>query len=497
VASENSSLSPGASDAISLDKAHCWHPFTPNAVWLDPEFQPIVIAEAEGAELVDTKGRRYLDGNSSIWTNLHGHRHPHLDAALKGQIDRIAHSSFLGLSNTLAPGLAARLIRLAHKGLEDAKTDTDKADNLPEPGYAPDLNRCFYSDDGATAIEAGLKIVHQHWRLLRQERRTRYISLGGGYHGDTVGAMSIGHSATFHHHYGGLLFKSEEIRAPDCYRCPHNKAKPERADNRMARKCSMECARELERAVLEPGKGADDQQVAALVMEPRVQGAAGMIMHPPGYLARAAAVTREAGAKLILDEVMTGFARTGPLFAFQHEQEQDVNPDVVALAKGLTGGYLPMAATLVAEPIFQAFAGGADRAFYHGHSYTGNQLGCAVAGASLDVLEAPGFAAAHRERIATLRRLAELFWTHPNVGDVRQEGMILAVELVEDFETRRAFPRHRRLGWHVCERAREHRLLTRPIGDVLVIMPPYCCGEPELRRMVEALFRGLCDVLPM
>ncbi|MEZ0299987.1 MAG: adenosylmethionine--8-amino-7-oxononanoate transaminase [Candidatus Methylacidiphilales bacterium] len=478
----------GTNETIALDKAHCWHPFTPNATWLDPQYQPIMIAEAEGAELIDSTGRRYLDGNSSIWTNLHGHRHPHLDSTLKAQIDRIAHSSFLGLGNTLAPHLAARLIRLARNG-PGGGTDSTHSD---------DLNRCFYSDDGATAVEAGLKIVHQHWRQLGHEKRTRYLSLGGGYHGDTVGAMSLGHSDTFHHHYGKLLFKSEEIRAPDCYRCPYNKARPERNDNRLERKCSMECARELERAVLEKSDASGDgAEVAALIMEPRVQGAAGMIMHPPGYLAKAAEVTREAGAKLILDEVMTGFGRTGPLFAFQHEQEPGVQPDVVALAKGLTGGYLPMAATLITEQIFHAFDGGADRAFYHGHSYTGNQLGCAVAGASLDLLEAPGFVEKHRERIATLRRLAEHFWTHPNVGDVRQEGLILAVELVEDFETRRAFPRQKRLGWHVCEHAREHGLLTRAVGDVLVLMPLYCCGEPELRRMVEALFRGLCDVLPV
>ncbi|PTX94854.1 adenosylmethionine--8-amino-7-oxononanoate transaminase [Verrucomicrobia bacterium LW23] len=478
---------------MAADKSYCWHPFTPNATWLSPDFAPIVIAEAEGAELVDSQGHRYLDGNSSIWTNLHGHRHPYLNAALKAQIDRISHSSFLGLTNDRAPLLAERLIRVARNGLRGGDGGGDV--------FSHTLQRCFYSDDGATAMEAAIKIVHQHWRQLGETRRTRYISLSGGYHGDTVGAMSIGHSATFHHHYGGMLFPVEEVRGPDCYRCPHNRAKPEREDTRMTRKCAMECVRDLERAVhgkgVGPGAGeGEPAAVAALILEPRVQGAAGMIMHPEGYLAHAARIAREAEAKLILDEVMTGFCRTGPLFAFQHEQEPDVRPDAVALAKGLTGGYLPMAATLIAEPIFQAFSGGPDRAFYHGHSYTANQLGCAVADASLDLLEAEGFMEAHRQRISILRTLAQVFWTHPNVGDVRQEGLILAVELVEDFETRRPFAREKRLGWHVCERARRHGLLTRGIGDVLVLMPPYCCGEAELQRMVEALFRALYEVIP-
>lgn len=459
------------SEAVSLDRQYLWHPFTPHHVWLDPNFEPVVIVAGEGATLMDEQGRRYLDGNSSIWTNLHGHRRPELDQALRDQLDRIAHASFLGLTNDVAPYLARDLCQRASRTLP------------PDRG----LTRCFLSDDGSTAVEAALKIAWQYFQQNGQPQRTRFISLGSGYHGDTVGAMSVGHSTVFHRAYRQMLFPTVEVMPPACYRCPFNKARPEKADARLTRRCGWECVEEARRAFEQNGSS-----TVAWVLEPRVQGAAGFFMHPHGYLERTAELARAQGALLILDEVMTGFGRTGPDFAFQHEQ---VAPDLVALAKGLTGGMLPLAATLTTETLFQGFGGGWERTFFHGHSYSGHPLGCATARASLHLLDTVHHEQHRRLRAETLRRQAELFWTHPHVGDVRQEGLILAVELVEDFATRRPFDPARRIGAAVCARARNYGLLTRPVGDVLLLMPPYCATDEEIVRMADALRAAVADVL--
>lgn len=455
-------MDPGLS--AHLDKNHLWHPFTPNDAWLDPAFEPVVIVSGEGAVLTDTAGRRYLDGNSSIWTNLHGHARPEINRAITEQLGKVAHTSFLGLTNVPAPQLAARLAGLAD----------------------PSLPRVFFSDDGSTAMEAALKIAYQYFQQNGQPRRKTFISLGSAYHGDTVGAMSLGHSPVFHHHYGDILFETRRVMPPACYRCPFNRARPEKADARTTRKCQWECVGEAGKAFSEAGDTA-----AGWVLEPRVQGAAGFFMHPEGYLEKTAALARGHGALVILDEVMTGFGRTGPLFAFQKEKTP---PDLLAVAKGLSGGYLPLAATLATEKLFQGFGGDRSRTFFHGHSYTANALGCAAAMASLDLLESPHHEA-HRGRIATtLERLSHKFWTLPQVGDVRREGTILAIELVEDFATRKPFDPAKRLGMAVCERARHHGLLTRPVGDVLLLMPPYCATDGELESMATALFQSIQDI---
>jgi adenosylmethionine-8-amino-7-oxononanoate aminotransferase len=455
-------------NSADLDRAHIWHPFTQMRDWLDPAQPPVVIVEGHGAVLKAEDGREYLDGNSSIWTNLHGHRRPEIDEAIRAQLGRIAHSSFLGLANDVAAQLARELVEVT--GLRD--------------------NKVFYSDDGSTAMEAALKMVYQARVQRGEKERTTFVSFAAGYHGDTIGAMSAGHSAVFHAAYKPLLFETREVMSPACYRCPFNRAKPERGrDARETRQCNWECAAQLESTLDELG-----DRAAAVVIEPRVQGAAGMRMHPPGYLAKAAAACRARGVWLVLDEVMTGFGRTGRMFACQHE---GVTPDLLALAKGLTGGYLPLAATLASREIFDAFLGDYAelKTFFHGHSYTGNALGCAAALASLRIFESDKTL----ERIAsleqTLRKLTARFWDHPNVGDVRQEGLICAIELVRDFETREPFDFAERVGHRVCEAARAHGLLTRPVGDVLVLMPPYCITAAQLETMVEALWRGIKEVL--
>jgi adenosylmethionine-8-amino-7-oxononanoate transaminase len=458
-------------DSAALDRRHVWHPFTQMREWAAGE--PLVIVEAEGAILRDDQGREYFDGNSSIWTNLHGHRRAEIDDAIRAQLDRVAHTSFLGQTNDVAPAFARELLA--------AFTQTD----------APSGWRVFFSDDGSTAVEAGLKMIYQARQQRGEAQRTEFISLAAGYHGDTVGAMSAGHSAIFHGTYRGLMFSTREVPPPACYRCPFNRARPERgADAREVRKCEWECVREAERVLAEAGPAA-----SALVMEPRVQGAGSMSMHVPGYLARVAEMCRARGVWLMLDEVLTGFGRTGAMFAAHHEA---VKPDVVALGKGITGGYLPLAATLADEEIYASFLGGFDdwKTFFHGHSYSGNQLGCAAARASLRLLQTTHTLEHIRSRAAVLRSLVQRFWEHPNVGDVRCEGLICAIELVEDFGTAGRFPAGRRIGYRVCETARKHGLLTRHIGDVLVLMPPYCATEEQLAKAVEALWRALHEVVP-
>ncbi|HUB67654.1 MAG TPA: adenosylmethionine--8-amino-7-oxononanoate transaminase [Candidatus Methylacidiphilales bacterium] len=450
-----------------LDRRYIWHPFTQMRDWNAPGHQPLVIVEGRGALLRTDDGRDYLDGNSSIWTNLHGHRRSEIDQAIRDQLGRIAHSSFLGLTNDVAVRLARELTEVTQ---------------LHE-------HKVFFSDDGSTAIEAALKMVHQA-RIQRGEKtRKAFVSLTSGYHGDTVGAMSAGHSAVFHAAYKTLLFESREVMSPACYRCPHNRAKPVRgSDARATRQCDWECAGELVSALDTLG-----EQASALVLEPRIQGAAGMTMHPRGYLEKAAAACCERGVWLVLDEVMTGFGRTGPMFAFQDEK---ITPDLVALAKGLTGGYLPVAATLASPEIFDAFLGGYAETFFHGHSYTGNALGCAAALANLGIFETDQTLQKNAVLAEKLTRLLAKFWDHPHVGDVRQEGLICGIEIVADFVSRRPFPIEERTGHRICHAARKHGLLTRPVGDVLVLMPPYCVTDDQLAQMTDALWRGLCEVLP-
>jgi len=456
--------------SADLDRAHVWHPFTQMRDWNSPAHEPIVIVEGCGAVLKAEDGREFLDGNSSIWTNLHGHRRPEIDQAIRDQLDRIAHSSFLGLTNEVAARLAAELVKVT--GLASHKV--------------------FFSDDGSTAMEAALKMVFQARMQRGETQRTTFISLSNGYHGDTVGAMSAGHSPLFHQVYQPMLFPTREVMSPACYRCPHNRAEPVRGtDARVSRQCQWECVGELTTALDDLGETA-----AALVLEPRVQGAAGMTMHPPGYLEKAATACHERGVWLVLDEVMTGFGRTGAMFAFQHE---NVAPEVVALAKGLSGGYLPIAATLASREIFDSFLGEYSelKTFFHGHSYTGNQLGCAAALANLKIFETEQTLPKNKILDQALADATAKFWDHPNVGDVRQEGLICAIEIVRDFTTREAFPLAERIGHRICEAARAHGLLTRPIGDVLVLMPPYCVTPKQIAQMTEALWRGLGEVLPV
>jgi adenosylmethionine-8-amino-7-oxononanoate aminotransferase len=491
-----------------LDHRYLWHPFTQMRDWLKRE--PILIVEGQGALLRDVHGREYLDANSSIWTNLHGHNHPRINAAIQRQLRKIAHSSALGFANEPASLLAEKLIKAANPP-RVAQASRLRVQRASSPAAQPPLRKVFFSDDGSTAIEVALKLAYEFARRTGRSRRPRFLSLEGAYHGDTVGAVSLGHIDLFHKAYGGLLFKTDRVPAPYCYRCPFNRARPERADAREYRQCNWECLDPLEQKFLsQKPKG---NPYAGFVFEPLIQGAAGMIPQPEGWLRRAAGIARAHGALLIADEVMTGFGRTDlpsavrhlpssaavarrgeisqpgpalPLFACHHEA---VQPDFMALAKGLTGGYLPMAATLTTQAVFDAFLGEYEefKTFFHGHSFTANQLGAAAALASIDLLQAPTSIRARRRLAQTLHDELKSLWQHPTVGDIRQVGLMAGIELVRDWRTREPFDLRQRAGIRVCEKMADLGVLTRPIGNVIVLMPPYCTTPTQVRRIVGAL----------
>jgi adenosylmethionine-8-amino-7-oxononanoate aminotransferase len=481
-----------------LDHQFVWHPFTQMRDWLKCE--PIVIVSGKGAILHDAKGREYLDANSSIWTNLHGHNHPKINAAINRQLKKIAHSSALGFANEPASLLAEKLVQIANPK-PAGRSRSSGIDKV-----SPRLGKVFFSDDGSTAMEVALKLAYQ---FARRTGRTRpkFLSLDGAYHGDTVGAVSLGHIDLFHKAYGGLLFKSNKAAAPYCYRCPFNRAKPERADAREYRRCNWECIGKLEQKFDAQKK--KKNPYAAFVFEPLMQGAAGMIAQPEGWLRRATAIARGHGAQLIADEVMTGFGRTNskldlsakalaaaetqnskPALLACHEEQ--VQPDFLALAKGLTGGYLPMAATLTTQKVFDAFLGKYEefKTFFHGHSYTGNQLGASAALASLDILQSAESVRARQVLEKTLREELATLWDLPNIGDIRQAGLAVGIELVRDRRTREPFDLRERAGIRVCEAMGKRGVLTRAIGNVIVLMPPYCTTPSQARRMVRVIYEA-------
>jgi adenosylmethionine---8-amino-7-oxononanoate aminotransferase len=465
-----------------LDHRYIWHPFTQMKDWLKRE--PIVIVEGQGTVLRDVRGREYLDANSSIWTNLHGHNHRKINAALKRQLGKIAHSSALGFANEPASQFAEKLV-------EGAKmNDAGERRGRNSPGLAnPKLTKVFFSDDGSTAMEVALKLCYEFARRTGRSRQPKFISLQGAYHGDTVGAVSLGHIDLFHKAYAGLLFRTDALKSPYCYRCPFNRARVDRADAREYRRCNWECVDQAEKQFAVQAKRGNPY--AGFVFEPLMQGAAGMIPQPGGWLRRMAQIARGHGTQLLADEVMTGFGRTAPVAAaslFASHQE-GVQPDFLAVAKGMTGGYLPMAATLTTQPVFDAFLGKYEeyKTFFHGHSFTGNQLGASAALASLDILQSRKCRQDCEKLAAAFKMELETLWALPNVGDIRQVGLVAGIELVKNWRTRKPFPLRERAGIRVCEAMARRGVLTRPIGNVIVLMPPYCTTTQQVQRMVEVL----------
>jgi len=458
-----------------LDRKFIWHPFTQMRDWLKRE--PIVIASGKGAVLRDVRGRKYLDANSSIWTNLHGHNHPKINAAISRQSKKIAHSSALGFANEPASLLAENLVQKV---------------NLKSKIQNPKLAKVFFSDDGSTAMEIALKLAYEFTRRTRGKKvQPKFLSLDGAYHGDTVGAVSLGHIDLFHKSFSGLLFETDKVMSPYCYRCPFNRAKPERDDARNYRKCNWECVGKVEQKFAAQKR--KENPYAAFVFEPLMQGSAGMIPQPGDWLRQVTEIARSNGTLLVADEVMTGFGRTGKMFACHKE---NVRPDFLALAKGMTGGYLPMAATLTTQKIFDTFLGEYEefKTFFHGHSYTGNQLGAAASLASLKILEGRKSIRARKNLEIILREELKTLWPLPNVGDIRQVGLIAGIELVKNWRTREPFALRERAGIRVCEAMAKRGVLTRPIGNVIVLMPPYCTTPAQARKMVRVFFDSAAEI---
>jgi adenosylmethionine-8-amino-7-oxononanoate aminotransferase len=425
-------------ELLEAERRHQWHPFTQMQLWNAADHEPLTIERGEGPYLIDSYGRRYLDGNSSIWTNIHGHNHPVINQAIQEQLGKIAHSSFLGLTHRPA-------IELGEK--------------LAEQLAGAPLPRVFFSDDGSTAIECALKMSLQHWQLTGDPARNEMLAFDQAYHGDTLGAGALGGIAAFHDRFATLGLTTHRVAG-------------------------------LQQ--LDEIPAATRQRLAAVIIEPMIQGAAGMRTWPAGMLTSLRQWCSEHGIHLILDEVMTGFGRTGRMFACQHE---NVVPDFLCLAKGLSGGYLPLAATLTTEAIFEAFLGGTERTFYHGHSYTGNPLGCAAALANLRLFEEEDTLARLGPRIEHLHDvLASLRSEHPQVSAIRQCGFIAGIDLTGADGT----PLDPSLltGARVCTAARAHGLLTRPIRDTLVLMPPLCTTCDQIDAAVAALSGAISEIIP-
>lgn len=439
------------SELLALDAAHVWHPFTQMQGWLAD--QPLIIDRAEGNWLIDTDGRRWLDAISSLWVTVHGHHKRELDDAVRAQLEKVAHCTLLGQASVPSIELAAKLVSLAPKG----------------------LTRVFYSDSGSTSVEIAVKMAYQYWQLVGRPTKRRFVALAEAYHGDTLGSVSVGGMDLFHERFKDLLFPVERVRTPYAYRWKGEDA-------------LTESLAEIE-ALLK----ARHHELAGFVVEPVVQGAAGMLMQPAGWLRRVAELCRQYDVLLICDEVATGFGRTGTMFAVEHE---GVTPDLMCVAKGLTGGYLPLAATLASERVYQAFLGRFEEAktFFHGHTYTGNPLACAVALANLALFESEQTLTRMKSVEAVLAEGLARVATLPHVGEVRRRGFMVGVELVASRETKAEYGFAERMGFQVCLAARAHQVLLRPLGNVVVLMPPLSLTIDEARLLTNALYDAVKNV---
>lgn len=435
-------------ELLALDAAHVWHPFTQMQGWLDD--RPLVIERGEGNWLIDTDGKRYLDAISSLWVTVHGHHKRELDDAIRAQLEKVAHVTLLGQASVPSIELAAKLVELAPEG----------------------LTRVFYSDSGSTSVEIALKMAYQFWQLSGRPEKKRFVGLQEAYHGDTIGAVSMGGVDLFHDRFRAMLFTAERVRSPHAY--------------------AWQGEDPLEESVaeIEALFAAKHHELAAFVVEPLIQGAAGMWTHPRGWLKRVEALCRKYDVLLICDEVATGFGRTGTMFAVEQE---DVRPDLMCVAKGITGGYLPLAATLTTERVYQAFLGRYDEAktFFHGHTYTGNPLACAVALANIALFESEQTLERMKVVEAVLDEGLRGLMGVPHVGDVRRRGFMCGVELMKDVKTKTPYDFAERVGFKVCLAAREHGVLLRPLGSVVVVLPPLSLTVEEAHLILDALRNSL------
>ncbi len=439
-------------DLKTWDKNYIWHPFTQMMDWIDSD--PLIIERGEGFYLIDTEGRRYIDGVSSLWVLVHGHGRKELTDAIEKQSRELCHSTLLGLGNVPSAVLAKRLVEIAPRGLQ----------------------KVFYSDNGSTSVEIAVKMSYQYWQQKGEKKRKKFISFTNGYHGDTIGAVSIGGIDLFHKVYKPLLFKSIKAPSPYCYRCPFKLTHGS---------CDMACVIRFEEIV----KKFRDE-VCAVIIEPLVQGAAGMIMQPDGFLNRIWRIAKDNGLHFITDEVATGFGRTGTMFACEQEM---VEPDFICLAKGITGGYLPLAATMTTAEVFKGFFGRFDenRTFFHGHTYTGNPVACAAAVENLALFTRERVIEKMADKIVLLRNELDRFKDMPYVGEVRQRGFMVGIELVKNKKTKKPFAAGEKIGQKVVAQARKRGVIIRPLGDVIVLMPPPAIDAETLKELVDVTYDAI------
>lgn len=432
-----------------IDRTNVWHPFTQMAEWTQQD--QLIIESGKDNWLIDTKGNHYLDGVSSLWTNVHGHRVPEIDKAVQEQLTKIAHTTMLGLASVPATELAKRLVEI-----------------LPEG-----LTRVFYSDSGSTAVEVALKIAFQFQQQAEKgdPNRIKFISMQNAYHGDTIGSVAVGGMDLFHATYKHMLFQGEKVITPYCYRCPFGKEKDT---------CDRECFQHVEEVLEQHGSTA-----AAFVIEPLVQGAAGQLMHPAGYLTHVRNLCTRHNIILIADEVAVGFGKTGTMFACEQES---ITPDIICLAKGISAGYLPLAATVASEDIYNGFLGKHEefKTFFHGHTYTGNPLACAAAIANLDYFEANSVMEKLQPKITHLQNKLAFMLELEHVGEIRNRGIMTGIELVQDKATKTSFETAEKMGHKVCMEARKHGVIIRNLGDVIVLMPPLSITLDEIDLLCNA-----------
>ncbi|HAM50757.1 MAG TPA: adenosylmethionine--8-amino-7-oxononanoate transaminase [Nitrospiraceae bacterium] len=471
-----------------IDRRYIWHPFTQMKEWLDEE--PIIISEGKDCFIKDVSGNWYLDGVSSLWVNIHGHRKKEIDEAIKEQLDSIAHSTMLGLSNVPAIRLAEKLVntvnhsiagyqqslsfaKAGQAGIDEGSGEMSSAECDTQDNK---LDKVFYSDNGSTAVEVALKMAYQYWVHRGANGKTSFLSLQNAYHGDTIGAMSAGGIDIFRRAFEPLFFETYKAPSPYCYRCEFAAAYPD---------CAIRCLKAME-DVLEQNA----EKIAAVIIEPIVQAAGGMIVAPQGYLTGVRKLCTRYGVLLIADEVATGFGRTGRMFACGHEA---VMPDIICLSKGITGGYLPLAATIATDEIYQAFLGTYKdlKTFFHGHSYTGNPLGCAAALACLDIFERENTLEALRPKIAMLETFIKRVRELDHVGDARIKGMMAGIELVKNKTTKEPYPWEKKMGWRVARLAMANGVFIRPLGNVIVIMPPLSISSENLEQFISVIRAGI------
>lgn len=432
---------------IADDKAYVWHPFTQMKDWLE-DIDPLVIEKAKGAMLTDSEGRSYLDGVSSLWVTVHGHNHPALNRAITRQLKSLDHSTLLGLANVPSIELAKALVGIAPKG----------------------LTKVFYSDSGSTAMEIALKLAYQYWQNLGKTKKRHFVTFSESYHGDTIGSVSLGGIDLFHKVYKKLLFPTIQIPTPY--------GTGSAAEGRLALKTLASLLRRRH------------HEIAAVVMEPLMQGAAGMLKAPKGLLKSARRLTKQYGVLLICDEVATGFGRTGKMFACEHE---GVTPDLMAVAKGLSGGVLPLAATLASEEIYKGFLFpyADQKTFFHGHTYTGNPLACAAAIENLKIFKREKTLSKLQPKIRLMQKELKRLQTHPQVGSIRQVGMMVGIELIKDKKNHIAYDWKEKIGVKVCRLARDYGVILRPLGPVIVLMPPLCITQAQIKLLVSTVEKSI------